>query len=354
MHLTHSPTFEFCNFLLQCVMKFLFRLNMRKRSRFKLLKYLAVAGLITLLVIFAFNSTVLWPSLPKKTLTPKNLHDVISPSTYRFILNQPELCENKNPFLVLMIPVTLNGREARTAIRKTWGQYGLVPGVNILHLFIIGQPAQSDPVLQEHLERESKEYGDIIQMDFVDSYHNLTIKTMMIMNWIATYCQGAWYTMKIDADVFLNVRYLVDYLHDQGESSRKDYITGSVISDAVPHRDSFNKWYIPQDLYSDTWYPPYVSGAAYVFSTDLARKISWASRFVRPIPLEDVYVGMCLHVLGVKPVYATRFLGLRNLFEVRRLNYERCTFSKRILVNGFKPQNLLHIWHDFQKSEFTC
>ncbi|RXN32468.1 beta-1,3-galactosyltransferase 2-like protein [Labeo rohita] len=292
--------------------------------------------------------------MPKKTPTPKELYDVISPSTYRFILNQPELCLKKSPFLVLMIPVTLKDTEARTAVRRTWGQYGLIPHVTILHLFVVGQPAQSDPLLQEHLEKESKEYGDIIQMDFVDSYHNLTIKTMMIMNWIATFCQDAQYAMKIDADIFLNVHYLVDYLHGQGESSRKDYITGSVISDASPHRDSFNKWYISEDLYSDTWYPPYLSGAAYVFSTDLARKISWASRFVRPIPLEDVYVGLCLHVLGVKPAYATRFLGLRNLFEVRRLKYERCTFAKCIIVNGFNPQNLLRIWHDFQKSYNTC
>ncbi|XP_016369968.1 beta-1,3-galactosyltransferase 1-like [Sinocyclocheilus rhinocerous] len=326
---------------------------MRKRSRYKLLKYFAIAGLITFVVILVFNSTIR-PSPPKKTPAPKELYNVISPSTYKFNLNQPELCENRSPFLVLMIPVTLKDTEARTAIRRTWGQDGLIPGVTILHLFVIGQPAQRDPVLQEHLEKESKEYGDIIQMDFVDSYHNLTIKTMMIMNWIATYCQGAWYAMKIDADIFLNVRYLVDYLHDQSESSRKDFITGSVISDAVPHRDSFNKWYISEDLYPDSWYPPYVSGAAYVFSTDLARKISWASRFVRPIPLEDVYVGLCLHVLGVKPVYATTFLGFRNLFEVRRLKYERCTFAKRIIVNGFNPQNLLRIWHDFQKSYFTC
>ncbi len=327
--------------------------NIRKRSRYKLLRYFAVAGLITLVLILVFSSTMR-PSLPKKTpaLAPKEL--VVSTSTYKFILNQPELCEKTSPFLVLMIPVTLKDTEVRTAIRRTWGQDGLVPRVTVLHLFVIGQPAQSDPVLQEHLERESKEYGDIIQMDFVDSYHNLTIKTMMIMNWIATYCQGAWYAMKIDADIFLNVRYLVDYLHEQSESSRKDYITGSVISDAVPHRDSFNKWYISEDLYPDSWYPPYVSGAAYVFSTDLARKISWASRFVRPIPLEDVYVGLCLHVLGVKPVYATKVLGFRNLFEVRRLEYDRCTFAKRIIVNGFNPQNLLRIWHDFQKSYFTC
>ncbi|XP_043094615.1 beta-1,3-galactosyltransferase 1 [Puntigrus tetrazona] len=326
---------------------------MRKRSQYKLLKYFAVAALIALVVILVFTSNIL-PFPPKRTPVPRELYEVISPSTYNFILNQPEVCEKKSPFLVLMIPVTLKDTEARTAIRRTWGQDGSVPGVTILHLFVIGRPAQSDPVRQERLERESEEFGDIIQMDFVDSYRNLTIKTMMIMNWIATHCQAAWYAMKIDADIFLNVRYLVDYLHDRSESSRKDYITGSVISDAVPHRDSFNKWYISEELYPDSWYPPYVSGAAYVFSTDLARKISSASRFVRPIPLEDVYVGLCLQILGVKPVYATQMWGFRNLFEVRRLKYERCTFAKRIIVNGFNPQNLLHIWHDFQKSYFTC
>ncbi|XP_051963623.1 beta-1,3-galactosyltransferase 2 [Xyrauchen texanus] len=264
--------------------------------------YLAVAccGVITVVCILTLNSTVLSPSLIRPTPTLKELYDVISPSTYRYILNQPEVCErNSPPFLILMIPLTLENTEARTAIRWTWGQENLIPHVNILRLFVIGQPTKSNPVLQQHLERESKEYGDIIQMDFVDTYQNLTIKTMMIMHWIATYCQRAWYAMKIDADIFLNVRYLVDYLYAQGKFSRQDYITGSVIKKSHPNRNSINKWYISEDIYPDTVYPPYLSGAAYVFSSDLARKISLASRFVRPIPLEDVYVGLCLQHLGV-------------------------------------------------------
>ncbi|XP_051551782.1 beta-1,3-galactosyltransferase 1-like [Myxocyprinus asiaticus] len=331
---------------------------MQKRPRYRRLTYHAVAccGLLTVVGILALNSTVLSQSLLRNRPIPisKGMHGVILPSTYRYILNQPELCERKSPFLVLMIPLTLKDTEARAAIRRTWGQEGLIPNVNILRLFVIGQQAQSNPVLQEHLERESKEYGDIIQMDFVDTYQNLTIKTMMIMHWIATYCQCAWYAMKIDADNFLSVPYLVDYLHAQGESSRKDYITGSVIKNGHPVRNSRSKWYLSEDLYPDTSYPPYLSGAAYVFSTDLARKIEMASRFVQPIPLEDVYVGLCLQVLGISPVYSSKFLGLRNLFEIRKLRYERCTFASRIIVNGFKPRELLYIWHDFQNSNFTC
>uniref|UniRef100_A0A4W4GQ14 Hexosyltransferase n=1 Tax=Electrophorus electricus TaxID=8005 RepID=A0A4W4GQ14_ELEEL len=186
-------------------------------------------------------------------------------------------------------------------------------------------------------DTESREYGDIIQMDFLDTYHNLTIKTMMMMNWLATYCTSARYAMKIDADIFLNVPYLVEYLHSQAE--KQDYITGSVITDARPRRDIHSKWYLSEELYPENKLPPYVSGAGYVFSIDLARKIALASRFVRPIPLEDVYVGLCLNVLNIRPIFSWTLLPYRNLFEIRRLEYDRCTFAKRIIVTGFRPSH---------------
>ncbi|KAA0717031.1 Beta-1,3-galactosyltransferase 2 [Triplophysa tibetana] len=315
--------------------------------------FIAVAVLSTVFAFLVLNHLY---APYQKIWTPisKELYDVISPSSYRYILNQPDLCEKKNPYLVLMIPVTLKETEARAAIRKTWGHESLTSGVSTLSFFVIGQPVQDDSTLQQQLERESEEYGDIIQMDFVDTYQNLTIKTVMIMYWLAKHCQRARYGMKIDADTFLNLPYLVNYLQARGESSREDYISGSVIRDAQPRRNKLSKWFLSEEIYPDTSYPTYVSGAAYVFSIDLASKIYLASRFVKPIPLEDVYVGLCLRVIGVQPVYSTRFLRLRNHFEVRKIKYDRCTFASRITVNGFTPQYLLNIWYDFQKARFTC
>lgn len=327
---------------------------MPKLSLRRLLTYLGVAGLSTAFALLVLTN-IYSPPPRNWTLISKELYNVISASSYRYILNQPDLCEKKRPFLVLMIPVTVGETEARTAIRNTWAHHdSLTAPVTILSFFVIGQPAQSDPILQQHVERESKEHADVIQMDFLDTYQNLTIKTMMIMHWIATHCPHAQYAMKVDADNYLNVPYLVSYLRAKGESSREGYITGSVIRDGHPNRNSHSKWFLSEDLYPDTSYPPYVSGAAYVFSTDLALKISLASRCVQPVPLEDVYVGLCLRVLGVKPDYSTSFFRLRNLFEVRKLKYDRCTFASRIIVNGFKPHELLYIWHDFQKARFIC
>ncbi|KAL0979160.1 hypothetical protein UPYG_G00181490 [Umbra pygmaea] len=244
---------------------------------------------------------------------------------------------------------------SRATIRKTWGRTGLMPNVDILTLFYVGLPEEGrNSHVQRELERESTEHADIIQMDFQDSYHNLTIKTMMIMNWLATYCQGASYAMKVDSDIFVNVFYLVNQLLGGGGLVRRQYITGSVISDGRPRRDKNSKWHLPEDVYPDDSFPPYVSGAGYVFSIDLAQRVSLASRFVRPIPLEDVYVGLCLRAISVQPVYAQTLFPPRNLFEIRHLDYDRCTYAKRVIVTGLKPRELLDIWDDFQKGHFSC
>ncbi|XP_072520885.1 beta-1,3-galactosyltransferase 2 [Salminus brasiliensis] len=324
--------------------------------RSKLLRYFifcSVALVLVLLCLFWRSSTSKLPSRRLVTLEDE-LYKVISSSTYRYSLNQPELCEGREPFLVFMIPVTGEDSESRAAIRKTWGRDNVVPGVDIARLFFIGQPREPKPQPEEYLQKESSEYGDIIQMNFLDTYQNLTIKTMMIMNWLATYCPSARYGMKVDADIFVNVPYLVRYLQNQGKSSERDYITGSVINDGHPRRNQHSKWYLSEDVYPESLFPPYVSGAGYVFSIDVAKKISWASRFVRPIPMEDVYVGLCLHFLDVHPVFCRTFFPYRNLFEIRHLEYDKCTYAQRIIVTGFTPSQLLNIWQHFQNDRSSC
>lgn len=323
--------------------------SVTKSLRCRLLKCLVLAALVAL-SFYGFDKLTSLPPKPSRLL-PKDLYKPISPLSYKYLLNQPDLCQNRKPFLLLMIPVTHQDSESRTAIRKTWGQENLVPHVDITRVFFIGEPREHDPKLEEDLWKESMAYRDIVQMDFLDSYHNLTIKTMMIMNWVANYCRSAQYAMKIDSDIFLNVPYLVDYLQNK---AKQNFITGSVITDGRPRRNPNSKWYLSEEMYPENLFPPYLSGAGYVFSVDLAKKISMASKFVRPIPMEDVYVGLCLNFLSVRPEFAWTLLPYRNLFEVRRLDYDRCTFSKRIIVTGFTSTKLMSMWNDFQSAASSC
>ncbi|XP_015204383.2 beta-1,3-galactosyltransferase 2 [Lepisosteus oculatus] len=289
----------------------------------------------------------------RQQLVESKLYKVISPSTYRYILNEPDKCRDMSPFLILMIPVAPTDRAARDAIRKTWGREGLIPGVIIGRIFYVGLP-QGDqaPRIQVALEEESREHRDIVQKDFLDSYRNLTIKTMMILDWLATYCPGASYAMKIDTDMFLNVDYLVNKVLDtRSVPAKEDFITGAVIADGRPRRSKESKWYMPEDAYPEDTYPPYVSGTGYVFSVGLAKKLLSASKFVRPVPLEDIYLGLCLQVLGVLP---RRSSWWRSLFNIQSMAYERCIFSQLVTVTGYTPSKLLHVWHDFSKAKFTC
>lgn len=305
----------------------------------------AVAVLVFSLQALFYRPTPSKRHPQQATPVPAADHRILSPETYRYILNQPAVCRKRGPFLVLLVPVAPGEREAREVVRRTWG----AAGEERLTLFFVGLSKGGHP--QRLLEEESRAHADIIQMDFQDSYHNLTIKTMMMMNWLSVYCPNASYAMKVDADIFVNVFLLVKHLRS---SPRQSFITGSVISDGVPRRDSSSKWYVSKQQYSEDTFPWYVSGAGYVFSADLAARISWASRHVPMIPLEDVYVGLCLRVLGVRPAYARSLIPFRNLFEIRHLEYNRCTFARLILVNRFKPSELVDIWQDFSTGHSSC
>ncbi|CAJ1068752.1 beta-1%2C3-galactosyltransferase 2-like [Xyrichtys novacula] len=282
----------------------------------RLVKLVAVSVVLVLFAQILLNRVNKLSKHPKFSPLTEEEYRVISPKTYSYILNQPLVCKDRNPFLVFMVPVTPQDVAAREAIRKTWG----APGQDTLTLFFVGLPegGQRSSTSGE-LEKESGEHADIIQMNFQESYQNLTIKTMMMMNWLATHCPNASYAMKVDSDIFVNVFYLIRRLWS---SPRQEFITGSVIRDGKPKRDVHNKWRVSEELYPQDSFPPYLSGAGYVFSADLAARISWASRFVRMIPLEDVYVGLCLHVLGVNPVYSRSLPTFRNLFEIRNLEYD--------------------------------
>lgn len=313
----------------------------------RLVKFVAVLVVLVLSVQILLNRVKV-SKHPKPSPLAAEEYRLMSPETYRYILNQPAVCHHREPFLVFMVPVSPLQAEARKAIRDTWG----APGQDTLTLFYVGLPEGGQgSSTQRELEEESRKHADIIQMDFQDSYQNLTIKTMMMMNWLAAHCPNATFVMKVDADIFVNVFYLMGRLQS---SPRQNFITGSVIWDGKPRRDVHSKWHVSEELYPEDRFPPYVSGAGYVFSADLAARISWASRFVRMIPLEDVYVGLCLRVLGVRPVYSRSLLTFRNLFEIRTLEYDCCTFSKLVIVNGFKPSKLQDVWTDFTKGHASC
>lgn len=281
------------------------------------------------------------------TVSERGLGGRTSPGPFPYTINEPDKCVQgrQAPFLVLLIATEARQVEARNAIRQTWGNESAVPAVGFIRLFLLGTTEGELGTLQQRtLEAESQRHHDILQQDFMDSYNNLTIKTLMGMNWVALHCPGASYVMKTDSDMFVNTEYLVYKLLRPETEPKKNYFTGNNMRGFGPNRNKNSKWYMSPELYPQDKYPTFCSGTGYVFSGELASKIYRVSLSVRHLHLEDVYVGMCLAKLGIEPTPPANAF----LFNHWRVSYSSCKYSHLITSHGFHPNELLKYWHHLQ------
>ncbi|NWH68691.1 B3GT1 galactosyltransferase, partial [Geococcyx californianus] len=92
-----------------------------------------------------------------------------------------------------------------------------------------------------------------------------------------------------------------------------------------PMRRKAYKWYVPREVYPNTTYPPYCGGPGYVLSGDLAGKIYSVAQTLRVINMEDSFMGICLHALGIG---VTR--SPWGVFNMHRLTYAPCRFNRLV------------------------
>ncbi|XP_076828061.1 beta-1,3-galactosyltransferase 2-like [Brachyhypopomus gauderio] len=270
---------------------------------------------------------------------------------YRYVINEADKCLDRDPFLVLLVTVEPHNVEARDAIRKTWGNESLTGAPAFVCLFLLGVSGGTlDSQVQRDIKEESGLHHDIIQQEYADTYHNLTIKTLMGMNWVATYCPGARYVMKTDSDMFVNTEYLIQKLLKPIVPPRQRYFTGYLMRGYTPNRNKDNKWYMPPELYPSERYPTFCSGTGYVFSGDMAEMIYRASLSIRRLYLEDVYVGICLAKLRIDPVPPPNEF----LFNHWRVSYSSCKYSHLITSHKFLPTELVKYWHHLQSNKHNA
>lgn len=285
---------------------------------------------------------------PGERCAPETTYSVAYPCAYHYILNESERCQSDKPFLVLMVPVEPNNRGARDAIRTTWGSEKMVMDKVVSIFFMLGQSGlEGREEVQQKILQESEEHHDIIQRDFLDSYKNLTIKTMMIMEWLATYCQNTGYAMKIDSDMFLNVNTLVNMLL---AAPRENYMTGLVAKGATVLRNPNSKWYLPKSEFHEDFYPPYALGLGYVFSIDLPTKLIEGAKHLKAVYIEDVFLGLCMRHLGI-PFTSQVDQSLFNVFPVP---YDRCRYSRLIATTTRSREEQINSWKDLKRPGTPC
>ena len=272
-----------------------------------------------------------------------------SSHNYNLVLNQPDACrtnseDGDNVFLLVFVFTVHANFEKRQAIRVTWGSQKLLRDKRIVTLFILAKSKSA--YHQKLVELESRQYGDIIMEDFVDSYQNLTLKTIMAMKWASHYCSDANYVMKTDDDMYVNYDALMTLLSDP-QTSKTNFFAGNKFSGNAPIRNPKSKWYVPKKMYPKSRYPAFCSGTGYVMSGDIPGRAYNMSLRTRYLYLEDVFMGICLKKLGVK---MTGHSG----FHIYNQSYKYCAYKRLITVHGKTTTEMYRIWEDQQTEKTKC
>lgn len=278
-------------------------------------------------------------------------YHVAYPRNYKFIMDDTPTCKKTTPFLILMVPVAPSDVAARDTIRSMWGNEKLVLGQSLETVFIIGAPVgDGAEQVQEKLRQENLQHHDLIQSNFHDTYRNLTIKTMVMLEWLAAHCAKVPYVLKIDSDMMLHVPNLVKLLQ-RPNTPKQNYMTGLVWWHSLVLRNPFNKFFMPWDVIAEPEYPPYPLGMAYIMSLDLPRKILGVSPQIKPIYIEDAYLGMCLKRLGISPTDPPE----ETMFIVDPKHpLSSCSLSKIVAVTTTSIPQLKSYWERSRLPDAKC
>ncbi|RUS91280.1 hypothetical protein EGW08_000992 [Elysia chlorotica] len=308
-------------------------------------------------------------SMSKKLLEKGFFRDVILPSTS---------CKGRNIELLICVPVKRDSFAVREVIRLTWGSYawtsgrlglntttsGERPVGEIMIVFFVGSSSlESSKAEQDSLIKEAKIYGDIYQADFIDTYENLTLKSISILNFVSLHCPNARYVAKIDEDIYVNVPVLLKELNLETKKlaavesnslvsslNIPQFVYGYLFRRAVAIRNKKNKWYTSLEDYKPKFYPNYLSGTAYVMSGTAALSLYEATLKVPIFWMEDIYVtGMCAAFARIP------LISNQKLFSpFKRTNISGCTFKNVISSHSHIPSEFITIQAQLNSPFLKC
>ena len=126
------------------------------------------------------------------------------PRETKILLHNPDLCRSE-PRLRLIVYLHSAPRNVyqRALLRNTWANRRLFRAPIMRVVFLLGRTRNSKE--QTTVKEEFARHGDIVQGDFDDNYHNLTLKGIMGLRWIAEHCTNAKFALKSDDDAFVNI-----------------------------------------------------------------------------------------------------------------------------------------------------
>lgn len=314
------------------------------------------------------NDTVFWntSSLPHVILTNRTPvvnrashppqtsvnSEPVFPHPYDYIIPNRDFCtrgshSKKGKLALIILVCTSPGNFVqRQTIRETWASIpSLSNNTGAVRVgFLLGETSNSS--LQAKIMEEAALHVDIIQEDFVDSYQNLTLKSVMLLKWTTTFCPNVHFILKTDDDMFINIPNLLTTLVKLPHRSSVMY--GVLFRKAKPNRNVNAKWFVPKTQFEGDVFPDYLSGTGYVMSRDVVPKLLEVSYNLPFLVMEDVFItGLCASQAGIKRV------GVKGFAHWHRPP-TGCSFRDAVTGHHVTVKEMKKIWNELQNKALVC
>ncbi len=110
------------------------------------------------------------------------------------------------------------------------------------------------------VQKEADQYGDIIMADFVDSYQNLTIKSIMALEWYNKKYHHHSFLFKTDLDMLINVYKLIRFIKEKTQEISEALMFGICMQKDKAIRNPKNKAYLTYEEYPEYLFPSHCKG----------------------------------------------------------------------------------------------
>lgn len=248
--------------------------------------------------------------------------------------------------LVIVVTSRPSSIYQRLAIRNSWGRPDSVINQHLfkdkkfdfISIFAIGQTPNK--ITQNIIEKESQGFGDILQLLYIDSYENLTNKTLLTLEWLSYNCEPK-FVLKTDDDCFANLLSLEPWLH----ALKSDILYVGKRNVHMPViRNPKHRNYVAVEDFSEKYYEPYCSGGGYILSGKVLKNLTGKAKFFKQIRNEDAFIGIVMNFMNISPVHDKGFLPFVFTEKEVRKRFV-CEWKSHFVMHDVKPrQQIVMHW----------
>ena len=291
------------------------RANVNIMMRFRVIKLVGIFSLfVTAVFLYTFSEFVPGTS----SYFTKLFQERSTKENHMSTGNQIQLIQ-ANEQLIIFITSAPFYTSRRLSIRQTWLSLLVSnsvarrrsnirtlmknpsnsPSNLVIHYwFVCGHDTNVD--VESVVRNENAVYGDILRLNYTESYSLLAFKTMSSL-WLAS-VMDVQFIVKVDDDVYLHVPKMIWWLKTSFLPEK--LYAGAKINGGKVIRNPKHKWFVSEQFLNDTLFPPYCNGPFYILSKSTLLELLKVSlnEGLTPFPLEDAYIGILAKRVGIAPL----------------------------------------------------